>query len=399
MTMVREKPAVNEQIKDLNLISLRKYACPKIQSQNDWYLQCVECLGREGCPAGKRAIEIIENETKPEPKQKTQVQKFNDRLKKTLDAARSNVRSKKFVDAFEKGGDDPAGYLYSLGGYATKWRARDALKKWMNSHGLTLDDAEILKGDFHKNANKANSKKAADSRTLKARKNIEKLFEGLTTKEEKIRAILDHEEKETNTGHTLRNRMCNWKTKYPDLFEKYDLNDIYRTFTMKSMQKLTIAGLRIELLHEPVVKKKPEPEPEEDEVSIEDFLAENDEDPFETGDEEETLKAAEPVSITDQLDNIWKTVKEEREDIAKQEPAEDELTEEKLNSLVDYSTNYLVREQFASKLNTLQTEYKNATEQVNKWTEWKNKIHKDMETLYSAMDILGLGTEEEDDDD
>ena len=57
---------VTEKIENLNLVALRKYACPKINNQKDWYLKCVDCKGLSGCPAGKRALEIMETQTKPE---------------------------------------------------------------------------------------------------------------------------------------------------------------------------------------------------------------------------------------------------------------------------------------------------------------------------------------------
>lgn len=367
-----EKPAINERIEDLNLISLRKYACPKIQSQNDWYLKCIECLGREGCPAGKRAIEIIESQTKPE--QKTQVQKFNDRLQKTLDLARKSGRSSKFIDAIEKGGDDPAEYLFNLGGYPTKWRARDALKKWLHNHGLSVADVVALSDGSRTQVNKANAKKAADSRTLKARNNITRLFEGLTTKEERIKAILDHEEKDTNTGHTIRNRMGNWKSKYSDLFEKYGLQEVYREFIPTAVQNMTVPELRKRFLQESI-------EDEDDEVSIEEFLAESEE----PEKQEETAPSAKPE-------------KEEKETMPIDPNTTYQTWSEEINSLVNYSTDLLLREQFDSKVRALETEFKNAAEQVDKWTIWKNQIRENIDTLYSAMAIMGLKMEDEDDE-
>lgn len=366
-----EKPAINERIEDLNLIALRKYACPKIQSQNDWYLKCIECLGRDGCPAGKRAIELIESQTKPE--QKSQTEKFNDRLRKTLDLARKSGRSSKFIDAIEKGGDDPAEYLFNLGGYPTKWRARDALKKWLNNHGLSVTEVAALSDGSRMQVNKVNSKKAADSRTLKARDNITRLFEGLTTKEEKIKAILDHEEKDTNTGHTIRNRMGNWKSKYSDLFDKYGLQEVYREFIPNAVQHMTVPELRKRFLQESVAD-------EDDEVSIEDFLAESEE----PEKQEETAPSAEP--------------KKEEEMIATPPTSMYRTWSEEVNSLVNYSTDLLLREQFDSKVRALEMEFRNAVEQVDKWTAWKNQIRANIDTLYSAMAIMGLKMEDEDDE-
>lgn len=377
---VNEKPAINERIEDLNLISLRKYACPKIQSQNDWYLKCIECLGRDGCPAGKRAIEIIETQTKPE--QKTQVQKFNDRLQKTLDLARKSGRSSKFIDAIEKSGDDPAEYLYNLGGYPTKWRARDALKKWLHNHGLSVAEVAALNDGNRTQVNKVNSKKAADSRTLKARDNITRLFEGLTTKEERIRVILENETKEATTGHTIRNRMCNWKTKYPDLFGKYDLQEVYRDFTAVSVQKMTLSELKDHFL----TKDIPVETEEDDEVSIEDFLAENEE----PEKQEEPTPSAEPEKEEEETMSTHTT--------SSYSAASYQTWSEEINSLVNYSTDLLLREQFDSKVRALETEFKNATEQVNKWTAWRSQIRTNIDTLYSAMAIMGLKMEDEDDE-
>lgn len=120
-----------EKIESLNLIALRKYACPRVSGQNDWYLKCVDCKGLEGCPVGKRVLQIIEDQTTPE---KTQIQKFEERLAKAMEAAKNDPRSKKFIEAFRT--DDPSGYLVKNGYFDKRWRANDAIKKWQISHGV-----------------------------------------------------------------------------------------------------------------------------------------------------------------------------------------------------------------------------------------------------------------------
>lgn len=361
MNMTTKKETfVPEKIKDLNLIALRKYACPKIQSQNDWYLKCIECKGLDGCPAGKRAIELIESQTKPE--QKSQTEKFNERLQKTLSIAKTNSRNKNIIEAIEKGGDDPGAYLYNLGGYPSKWRARDTIKQWLKRHGFSITDISGMGDQRH--IKKAEAlKKAADSRTRKARASIEKLFENTTTKEEKIRVILENESKDTNTGHTIRNRLYNWSVTYPDLYEKYGLKEVYKEFSSKMNQRLTVPELKIQLLHEPVITE------EDDEISIEDFLAESE------AEESNNVETPDPEQ----------TVEEEKE----------KARNEELNTLVNYSTDILMTEQFTMRINASRKEYREATEQIEKWTAYRNKIERDINTLHAAMELLGLKEEDE----
>lgn len=373
MNMTTKKETfVPEKIKDLNLIALRKYACPKIQSQNDWYLKCIECKGLDGCPAGKRAIELIESQTKPE--QKSQTEKFNERLQKTLAIAKTSSRNKNIIEAIEKGGDDPGAYLYNLGGYPSKWRARDTVKQWLKRHGFSITDISGMGDQRHIKKVEA-IKKAADSRTMKARANIEKLFENTTTKEEKIRVILENETKDTITGHTIRNRLYNWSVTYPDLYEKYGLKEVYKEFSSKTNQRLTVSGLKIQLLHEPVMTKTAESEKEEDdEISIEDFLAESE--------AEESNNVETPATV---IPDPEQTAEEEKE----------KARNEELNTLVNYSTDILMTEQFTMRINASRKEYREATEQIEKWTAYRNKIERDINTLHAAMELLGLKEEDE----
>ena len=52
-----------EDIYDLNF--LKKYACPKNQHKKDWYCECVDCPSRKTCRAGKQAYFIMNNVTAP----------------------------------------------------------------------------------------------------------------------------------------------------------------------------------------------------------------------------------------------------------------------------------------------------------------------------------------------
>ena len=48
-----------------NLQDLKPFACTKVQYKKDWYLDCVDCKGRNGCPAGKRAVFLTEHDMAP----------------------------------------------------------------------------------------------------------------------------------------------------------------------------------------------------------------------------------------------------------------------------------------------------------------------------------------------
>lgn len=61
-----KKPFIEKRIKDIDTLQeLNKFACMKVKSHREWYLECMECPGKKSCPVGKQAEIIMEKETKP----------------------------------------------------------------------------------------------------------------------------------------------------------------------------------------------------------------------------------------------------------------------------------------------------------------------------------------------
>ena len=54
-----------EKIENLNLVALRKYACPKIMNEKEWYMKCMDCPTISMCKTGERVKELLEKETAP----------------------------------------------------------------------------------------------------------------------------------------------------------------------------------------------------------------------------------------------------------------------------------------------------------------------------------------------
>lgn len=54
-----------EKIENLNLVALRKYACPKIMNEKEWYMKCMDCPTIGMCKTGERVKELLEKETAP----------------------------------------------------------------------------------------------------------------------------------------------------------------------------------------------------------------------------------------------------------------------------------------------------------------------------------------------
>lgn len=121
----------NEKIEDLNMLALRKYACAKVNHQPEWYLKCIDCVGNKDCSVGRRVNDILDTQTKPE---KSQIEKFNERLQKMKAKGKFKPSSDPYISAMKT--DDPLGYLVDNGYFNTRWRAKDAVKRWSRNHGI-----------------------------------------------------------------------------------------------------------------------------------------------------------------------------------------------------------------------------------------------------------------------
>ena len=231
----------NEKIENLNLIALRKYACAKINSQKDWYLKCVECPGLDSCRAGKRAVEIIENDTKPSEKK----------------IPESSV---KFVEALKH--PDPAQWLFDNGYYDKKWRANDALKKWRKNH----ENLEDFIDGF---------KRAGITKAENAKARIEKFFEGCNSEEELLKRFMA--DTPDSLTSAVISRIYDWQKKYPKLIGKHpECKSLMRK--MYSAQAKGESGYKKGVSLQEVYNKY-FGEADEEEVSVEDFLSEMENEP------------------------------------------------------------------------------------------------------------------------
>lgn len=69
MMAEKEKAVLkDERIEDIwTLDRLKKYACPKIMHEKEWYLNCVDCPSKKNCRAGQQAVFLVTTETNPTP--------------------------------------------------------------------------------------------------------------------------------------------------------------------------------------------------------------------------------------------------------------------------------------------------------------------------------------------
>lgn len=69
MAEAEKRVLKDERIEDIwTLDKLKKYACPKLMHDGEWYLHCVDCPSRKNCRAGQQAVFLLTTETNPAPK-------------------------------------------------------------------------------------------------------------------------------------------------------------------------------------------------------------------------------------------------------------------------------------------------------------------------------------------
>lgn len=351
-----------EKIENLNLIALRKYACPKISNQKDWYLKCVDCKGLNGCPAGKRALEIIETETKPQEMTKPMFDKYTQAV---FDAFRDKQGSKKYVEALEKGGSDPVEYLVSNGYFTVRWRARDMLTKWLDSHNIPRSLVPKEK-DVEK---KESAKNASESKTYLTRAKIEQLFSGTVNNMERARRLLDAEENKSRNGHAFSQRCRGWGNRYSDLDKKFDFFGLSKIFGCEKYRNMAVAQIMEDLF--PAEKQ----EADEDEVSIEDFLNE--------GPGDIQAEAEEPEPAPEKEPEPEKPA-EEKKPI---EPVLKAVTDavEAENSRID-----ILRLEFGMKRVQLKKEIVRLGVEIAEIAKKREDLVAQIQTLDSAAELFGL---------
>ena len=233
-----------EQIKNMNLVSLRKYACAKVSGEKEWFMKCLECKGIDDCSCGRRVRDILESRTKPSKDQSS--------------------RDSMFMKAWESG--NPTEWLVRNGFYATRGSAGNAFRDWVKKTGIVSEE-DIKKNYSMRCSN--NGKKSAEISVLKARQHITDIFGGTTDELSKRLAILNSMKPESlcKVAYTNTQR---WSAIYPDLEERFQFKEACRIFGFARNKLKTVKDMLDELSAEPAS--------EEDEVSVEDFLNETEAD-------------------------------------------------------------------------------------------------------------------------
>ena len=229
----------NEKIEELNLIALRKYACAKVNNQKEWYLRCLECPSIEDCSCGKRVRDILETQTKPE----SQIEKFENRMEKTVDHRIEEALTRPY----------PAQWLVAQGYYSTLESAKSQIRKYNTRHGTF------------------GTSPAATATIQRCRDMIEKIF-GDTNDMDVIVDRFFRSSRPNSKVNSIFSTVYRWRRSYPDLVEKYPMiSDLAQV--LNNRKYTLFPGTVKEYLEEMEMNNKHE----EDEVSIEDFLNETEE--------------------------------------------------------------------------------------------------------------------------
>lgn len=356
----------NEKIENLNLIALRKYACAKINSQKDWYLKCVECPGLDSCRAGKRAVEIIENDTKPSEKK----------------IPESSVR---FVEALKH--PDPAQWLFDNGYYDKKWRANDALKKWRKNHESLEDFIDGFK-------------RAGMTKAEHAKARIEKFFEGCDSEEELLKRFMA--DTPDSLTSAVISRIYDWQKKYPKLIGKHpECKSLMRK--MYSAQEKGVSGYKKGISLQEVYNKC-FGKTDEEEVSVEDFLSEMENEPATDVTEIPVDDFLKDHEIHDPEGNVLSPEEAKAVLEKKQQELDEKLLQDGRETLfvppfgdkpeerlVSPSAAQLVlQSEFGRKKQELRRRLTLIDEQILKLTADKKTISEQMDSLDKAAELFGM---------
>ena len=257
----------DETFKNLNLIALRKYACPTAdKKQNEWYLNCVACDQNLVCGAGKRVIEILDKKTKPVETKKLDLEK-------------------RFLEALKK--DDPMGWLVEKGYYVNRHVAYNNFHKWKEKHpeNKSINVVKIAKSNANHN---------------KVRDLIIEIFDN-QPKEAILLRYFEMGINPTCTIHSATQKLYYWASLCPDLNEKFhftkNCRDCYK-LELKYGKTAQIRDVIAEefynvdrgFAHLNEAKETNAMPEKEDEVSVEDLLNEMEEEPKETATDEKPKK-------------------------------------------------------------------------------------------------------------
>ena len=255
----------------MNLADLKEMACAKATQHNkDWYMTCVSCPGENGCSIGKRVIEILESETKPEER-KSQIQKFNDRELKS--------DKEQFIEALKH--EDVYKYIMSI--YKIqRSSAYNKLYKWR----IKYPDVNCKEYNYAPISNEQQKEKARNT-AIEAFTYPDGVFAYFIN----VLKVLDRK--------VIRSRVYNWAISYKDLDDQYHISEWIESTREKRGPKPKNAEPKSLVNEEPKLKTIPA-KLEDDEVSISDFLNEMEEKPMVS---DTVMNPVPAVNVKDALEN------------------------------------------------------------------------------------------------
>lgn len=261
------------KIASMNLFELKELACPKaLQKDKSWYMTCVSCAGIDTCSIGRRVIEILENETKPEEKkQMDPIAKFNHRIQ-SGDVRGSNIKyalvgRDACIEALKQ--PDPIEYIVKMNG-CLRSSAISRLKRWKErwpelfKNAIKREDVSKVTSDILNDKNLKTSYNIGLQE--KCKNHIRAAFaypEGVFAYYSKVLNI--------TTRSAIRAKLKNYVIKYPDLEQELHISEWLKANRGIPGKHITDEEPEEVMVHMTAPVKK---EPIEDEVSVEDFLSE-----------------------------------------------------------------------------------------------------------------------------
>ena len=257
---------------------LKPYACTMAIAKKDWSLACVDCKNKDTCACGSRVNDILEKETKSNLNRSTKA------TAALVEKTRNRIRQ-----AFGPDVKDPIKWVLDHGSCATRANACTIIGHWIKHYP---DLAQELNMKERYDACKYASGSVCKTNVEAARLRVRLAF-GPDVKDP-IEWVLN------NTGVKDREIACvtirKWIKLYPDLVKELNMEERYNACKKNRSNK------SIDI-------PKEEPKAKEDEVSIEDFLEEVEDQPnVETTSEYEIKASPASMSIADEyfIDSLRK---------------------------------------------------------------------------------------------
>ena len=262
---------------------LKPYACTMAIAKKDWSLTCVDCKNKDTCACGSRVNDILEKQTRA----KTYAKQTKSCAKAT--AALVEKTRNKIRQAFALDVEDPIQWVLDHGSCRSRVSACTIIGQWIKHYPDLVQELNMKERyDACKRAPTGACKTNVEAARLRVR-----LAFGPDVKDP-IEWVLN------NTGVKDREIACitirKWIKLYPDLVKDLNMEERYNACKRNGSKK-------------PIDIPKEEPKTEEDEVSVEDFLAEVEEQPkVETNSEYEIKASPASMSIADEyfIDSLRK---------------------------------------------------------------------------------------------